>query len=1184
MTNSRMKALRNKYLPAFLTAALLVLAQFADSQVYQGYPQYGSKWKRVTADSAFSIPTGCGTPLSIKSQDIEKRLFQYYDSCNKKFWVYDPKLLAWDTIHIGASSSGSADTASLSNRINQKVNISDTSGMLTNYVRTNRSIVDGHGILGGGNLSANRTLRVDTATLFPEIRATIPPGGGSGFAGLAKEGLVKRNDTLILDNKNEKIYISQPTSGSALATGWSATGPPTYDVSSGQWIFHNNAENRTAYIANNSAVVSEDCYIEAVIVIDSLRSTSIGPSIGFRSINPFTSGAYTHDVELRLVTGSAATNSGKLTIYGKTGNATIVSDSGRTANGGDTVVMRFDRDKLSYTGRAENLTQDWKLQVKVTTTPAGSPFNVHNRSKVAFNPGGGGYRVISFKYVLKVPIQPEDAFCGNSITQRQGADSVGQGYVSLVGSPENNMVFGGGADGISETYASVGEMMAAKPKRMFMMIGGNDILFDGSWTTTSKNEYIATRDSLVRAGIEVIHLLPTPRTATDVSALKNWLDTLTAFRSDRKIDTWTPLLGSGTSLATKYDKDGTHPNSAGHAMIASTINASMGYQNGRALYAAKDIIATNGRVIGTTQTTTTDVNDNGGLAAYAQGSTTKHTDIGHDGSQGYLDPRTNNSTYDNLRVFRWGSTQKMGIGIDPLYKLHILESGSGSQTGLRLEKAAGSISAEGQESRFDFGYGTSTLGRIALALGSGSNWDMMLYTTNSTSVNSTPFLSALGTNKVGFNKARPIHGVDITGSLAASDSALFDGQIYNRNSTYREAAELKMVVIDTVTKRLYHQTIGTGGGSGTVTSVGSGYGLTGGPITNSGTLVADTTVGTGLISWYRWAKLRDSLGSVFGGGAFIQNQYGSAQSARFWIGGSGRSDSAFIGRTVDVPGNFKAGGLRAYASGSGVASYIDIGYDGTGNYGWIKAVTESSADRALVLAPTGNAKVGIANVTAPTAYLHLPVNTTSIAPLRLANSGNTLSSFNDGDIWNNGNTLRFRANSATRRLLMSNDAAPSNGQIPIGNGTDYTVANITSTGGTITVTNGSGTIDLSIPTTTHTAGTWTPTITGGANYASSSNVTGKYTRTNNIVTATISGTVTATAGGSAVIFDASLPIASAMTGQQDLHGNGVASFAGSNEIIFVLANDTDDRATLSMSTVGSTSARTFVVTFQYEVK
>lgn len=118
------------------------------------------------------------------------------------------------------------------------------------------------------------------------------------------------------------------------------------------------------------------------------------------------------------------------------------------------------------------------------------------------------------------------------------------------------------------------------------------------------------------------------------------------------------------------------------------------------------------------------------------------------------------------------------------------------------------------------------------------------------------------------------------------------------------------------------------------------------------------------------------------------------------------------------------------------------------------------------------------------------------------------------------------------------------------------------------------------------SGTYTPTITGGANFSSSSGIVGKYQRVGNIVSVTIAGTVTPTAGGSSVIFDVSLPTAypSNFTAQMDAFGGGAASFAGSNENIFALANTTDDRFQLSMSAVGSTSGRFFAIEIKYEIK
>ena len=91
------------------------------AQVYQLMPQYGYDAKRMNFDSTLSIPTFCGVP-SIKSIYTKKGAIAF-DSCNGRFYYYDPKLLTWSTI-----TGGSTDTTSLSNRINNKVDSVKKSG------------------------------------------------------------------------------------------------------------------------------------------------------------------------------------------------------------------------------------------------------------------------------------------------------------------------------------------------------------------------------------------------------------------------------------------------------------------------------------------------------------------------------------------------------------------------------------------------------------------------------------------------------------------------------------------------------------------------------------------------------------------------------------------------------------------------------------------------------------------------------------------------------------------------------------------------------------------------------------------------------------------------------------------------------------------------------------------------
>ena len=109
---------------------LICLSFAGKAQVFQAMPQYGyGPIKRMWVDSTLLIPTICGTP-SIKTYETKHSAITY-DSCNKRLYFYDPKLMAWDTI-----KSGSFDSTSLSSRIDARVKYTDTSGMLSNYVRT----------------------------------------------------------------------------------------------------------------------------------------------------------------------------------------------------------------------------------------------------------------------------------------------------------------------------------------------------------------------------------------------------------------------------------------------------------------------------------------------------------------------------------------------------------------------------------------------------------------------------------------------------------------------------------------------------------------------------------------------------------------------------------------------------------------------------------------------------------------------------------------------------------------------------------------------------------------------------------------------------------------------------------------------------------------------------------------
>ena len=91
-------------------------------------PQYGyGPVKRFDIDSSLTIPTFSGLP-SLRTT-LTKKSAIAFDSTNNRFYFYNPKTATWGT-------AGGTDTTSLSNRIDLRVKYSDTSSMLSPYLRS----------------------------------------------------------------------------------------------------------------------------------------------------------------------------------------------------------------------------------------------------------------------------------------------------------------------------------------------------------------------------------------------------------------------------------------------------------------------------------------------------------------------------------------------------------------------------------------------------------------------------------------------------------------------------------------------------------------------------------------------------------------------------------------------------------------------------------------------------------------------------------------------------------------------------------------------------------------------------------------------------------------------------------------------------------------------------------------
>jgi len=340
-------------------------------------------------------------------------------------------------------------------------------------------------------------------------------------------------------------------------------------------LFNGNNGTYTDYIEYNTATMVEKCVQSITFVWQGKTTADYGIQVGFHSINPF---GYEHTVNGTYVSNKGTIFTGLPAFDINEGHSTFFGSVADTAYSvGDT--MRFDllRYETTYTITITNITKKWSINYIQPTSPSGSPFAMHNTSNPRVSDLGLNALLINWKYYILKPKNLNSIVIGNSITGGQAAPTNAR-FVNLLNGYSKDIISGGGADGVGQALAACKEKINLAPKYALIMMGGNDILFKVDSNTWQAN-YHALRDTLVHAGITVIHLLPTPRTATDERPLKNYIQR--TFTTDHIIDTWTPLWDNTTlySMLPVYNSgDSTHPNTAGHAVMAATINIDTSYK------------------------------------------------------------------------------------------------------------------------------------------------------------------------------------------------------------------------------------------------------------------------------------------------------------------------------------------------------------------------------------------------------------------------------------------------------------------------------------------------------------------------------------------------------------------------------------------------------------------------------
>lgn len=180
-----------------ITLLFVIIGQVSFGQVYQLMPQYGYQAPRMAFDSTLQIPTFCGVPTLKSVQFVTKKGAIAFDSCNNRFYKYNPKTQAWSEVSGGG---GSTDTTSLSNRINLKIDSLKRRLDSVFAYRNGTEVFQFKDSIGGGG-SASDTSKVVIAQVHNETATTLLKGevvylfGANGNVASVKRANNKQDST-----------------------------------------------------------------------------------------------------------------------------------------------------------------------------------------------------------------------------------------------------------------------------------------------------------------------------------------------------------------------------------------------------------------------------------------------------------------------------------------------------------------------------------------------------------------------------------------------------------------------------------------------------------------------------------------------------------------------------------------------------------------------------------------------------------------------------------------------------------------------------------------------------------------------------------------------------------------------------------------------------------------------------
>lgn len=244
----------------------------------------------------------------------------------------------------------------------------------------------------------------------------------------------------------------------------------------------------------------------------------------------------------------------------------------------DVIHLEFERDGITYTTRATNVTTGISKSTSYTLTiPAGDPVAPNNAGVPILMSVSGSQRLTYFELSSTCYKNVKALFIGASNTCFLRATS----YPNLrypnrtfINSNEKFEVMAGGNDRVRAYTPQLEMMKLLNADYTFLEMGSNDsadvanaVQTDPVW----RAGYMQIVDNIIKAKSTVIHLTPIPRGDLNLRPLVNWI--YETFPTHRVINLWEALRErNGYNIHASYNYgDNLHLNDVGHYVAARTI-------------------------------------------------------------------------------------------------------------------------------------------------------------------------------------------------------------------------------------------------------------------------------------------------------------------------------------------------------------------------------------------------------------------------------------------------------------------------------------------------------------------------------------------------------------------------------------------------------------------------------------